>query len=150
MVTVLTLKQKTIKQFFSSFFVNRQSLKQFIGYIGSGITATAVHYTLLICLVELWSINVIIASSIGFIGGAITGFSLNKQFVFCDPYAGKTACLKYLIMAGMGALLNILLLWVLTKFMHIYYLLAQIIVTISIVLCNFMCCKRWIFNKEKS
>ena len=122
---------------------------QFFGYLVSGSIATTVHYFLLICLVEICSSNIIFASSIGFIGGAITGFTLNKKFVFCDPFAKKIACFKYLIMAGIGAMLNIISLWILIDFIHLYYLLAQAIVTISIVLCNFMCCKNWIFNKGK-
>jgi len=149
MVTIITAKQKSIKQIFNGLSFKHSNLWQFIGYLLSGSLATTVHYTILISMVEILAIHPIMASSLGFIGGAITGFCLNKNFVFCDLNAGKAACVKYLLMAGIGALLNIILLLVLTNNIHLHYLLAQLLTTISIVLCNFICCKTWIFNRGK-
>jgi putative flippase GtrA len=150
MINILTLSQKKRKKFITFSFNKSPIIRQFMGYLISGVTATTVHYVLLIYLVEIYSSNIIIASSVGFLAGAITGFTLNKQFVFCDNAAGKTAGFKYLIMAIISAGINMLLLWIFTKFMHLHYLFSQIIATTSIVLCNFTCCKIWIFNKDKT
>lgn len=147
---ILTLTKQNKKVFLLLPFIKKQMVKQFIGYLISGTIATIVHYTLLIYLVEIYFSPVIIASSAGFIGGAITGFTLNKQFVFNDHTAVKTAGFKYTIMVITSAGLNMLLLFLLTKFMHLYYLFAQIIATISIIIYNFTCCKMWIFNKGKA
>lgn len=147
MVTVITLKRKNIKLLFTCNQLQPHIIKQFCKYLGSGSAATTVHYILLILLVEFWSWNAIIASSVGFVCGALTGFTLNKKFVFRDAGAGKIACLKYFIMSGIGAIFNILLLWILIHVVHLYYLLAQLIATGSIVVGNFTCCKLWIFNK---
>ena len=149
MIAIIPLKQKSTTLNLLRLLRHSQ-LRQFIGYLLSGSLATTVHYTILIFMVEILAINPVLASSIGFISGAITGFNLNKHFVFCDITAGKRALVKYLLMATSGSLVNMALLWFLTNNVHLHYLLAQILVTISIVFGNFICCKLWIFNRKKS
>ena len=127
-------------------FIKNKNLQQLFGYLISGAIATITHYTILIFLVEKLTINPLVASSFGFLAGAFTGFNLNKYFVFCDPNACKIACCKYVLMAGIGAILNITLLNFLINIVNFHYLLAQTLATISIVIGNFLCCKLWIFK----
>lgn len=131
----------------TSLIAKQQVIIQFFRYLLSGSIATIVHYVLLITLVELLQINTIVASSAGFIAGAITGFNLNKYLVFNQTKPSKFAYGKYLFLAATNSLINIILLWILTSILTFHYLLAQIIITIAMVIYNFICCKNWIFSK---
>lgn len=122
---------------------------QLIGYVLSGCCATTAHIVILFWLVEQLFMTPVPASSIGFFAGAATGFLLNRKFVFKDPSAKHFAFVKYCIMAGVGAGLNALLLSLLIYQVNLYYLYAQIIATICLVLINFVCCKLWIFKEVK-
>jgi putative flippase GtrA len=122
---------------------------QFSGYLISGSLATIAHYTTLILLVEYLSImRPLMASTIGFLAGAITGFLLNSQFVFTTNTSGMPEFIKYLFMASCGLLVNFISMSLLLKIFNLYYLSAQILTTIFIVVINFSICKQWIFKSQ--
>lgn len=149
MLAVIHCKKNRLKQIFSNLPALQQKLiSQFAGFMVSGGIATSIHYLILIILVEYYLLNPICASGIGFLFGAISGFYLNRKFVFVDPTAGKIALLKYIAMASVGAILNLSLLWIFNQLLHMYYLIAQVMATISVMTLNFICCKLWIFKKK--
>ena len=121
--------------------------RQFLGFLLAGTCATIVHYSVLIFCVELILIGPVTASSLGVIAGATTGFYINRNFVFKNNASIQIAFIKYLIMAGFSALINIIIVWFSIYILHFYYLIAQIIATISMILYNFTCCRRWIFKE---
>lgn len=133
-------------------YINNSLFKQFFGYIFNGCIATATHYSVLIFLVEIASIlPPVPASAIGAISGATVGFLLNSKYVFATSKKNnqKIVYLKYLTMAGSGALLNTLLLSAIIKIFAIHYLIAQVIATIIVIFWNFTACKVWVFKEKK-
>lgn len=137
--------------------INQRTILQFVGYLCVGTCATGVHITTLYLLVEKLLINPIVASSVGFIAGATTGFLLNRNFVFKTPTIsqqqrsgiksiGSAEYVKYCAMAGAGAVINGSLLAFLLYHCMLNYIYAQLLATASIVILNFICCKLWIFK----
>jgi len=122
-------------------------IRQFSGYLINGCIATAVHYSLLITLVEGFACNPLVASTVGFIFGAITGFSLNRKIVFVNLSNPLVKFLQYLLLTLISGTMNVLLMKALIG-LAIHYIIAQIVATGSVVVFNFAICKLWIFRER--
>ena len=60
---------------------------QFLRYAGAGAIGTALHYAMLIGLVQLARIDAVVASTAGAIAGAIVNYVLNHRFTFASDRA---------------------------------------------------------------
>lgn len=123
-----------------------KNIYQFRNYFLVGCVATASHFITLALLVELLNVWSPIASTIGFLVGATTGFNLNRIFVFEDKVEYLKKFIKYLLMSMAGAVLNFLIMAYLTKVRQYHYLIAQTFTTATIFVINFGICKLWIFK----
>ena len=52
-------------------------ISRFIKFIGVGAFGTLVHYIILICAIQLFNLNAVLASSLGAIFGALVNYYLN-------------------------------------------------------------------------
>lgn len=116
----------------------------FTGYVFAGGIGAIVHYSLLILLVELFSIHPAIASGFGAVLGAITIYIINRKFVFKSKKKLSSSLLKYTILIFFSTFLNSSIVFILTNH-GVYYLIAQVIATGTILAFNFTCSRMWIF-----
>lgn len=129
---------------------NKNSLlNQFICFTGVGAVGTAAQYISLIVLVEIAKSNAVVASSIGFVLGAIVNYYLNYRYTFRSQKAHWEALSKFFIVAMAGIMLNTVVMAYLTTVVNLHYLIAQITATGTVLIWNFIGNRMWTF-REKS
>ena len=123
-------------------------ISRFIKFIGVGAFGTLVHYIILICTIQLFHLNAVLASSLGAIFGALVNYYLNYHFTFESNKRHVDAMSKFFTVATIGFVLNGLLMTLFTQQYTIHYLIAQIITTGIILIWNFLGNHFWTFNEK--
>lgn len=121
---------------------------QFIFYAAVGAIGTLAHFIILTFLVEILSVNIVFASTSGFIVGAFINYFLNYKYVFKSDAQHKISMSKFMLVAFFGMLANAGIMNFLVVTMILYYLLAQIISTIAVLLMNYTINYLWTFKNE--
>ena len=119
---------------------------QFLRFATVGGIATLIQYLILIALVQGVNMHAVWASSIGFVVSAICNYLLNYRFTFRSNARHRQAMVKFFLVAGVGLVLNGLIMLVATEYLHVYYLLAQILATGLVLLWNFTGNRLWTFK----
>ena len=118
---------------------------QFLWYIVAGGFATAVHYAVLIALVELHDFSAAPSAALGTLCGAGVAYLLNRCITFAGSGARHVQALpRFLAIALLGALLNGLLVW-LGQQLGWHYLLAQALATVLVMGLTFRLNRLWTF-----
>jgi len=111
-----------------------------------GGIATALQYLILIILVELYRLDAITSSSIGFGVSALLNYYLNYHLTFKSEAPHYLALPKFLIVASIGLVLNGLLMFLFSEKLAIQYFTSQIFSTGGVLLWNFTISKIWTFK----
>jgi putative flippase GtrA len=120
-------------------------MKQFLLFAGIGAIGTAGHYTTLIVLVEALRVDPLLASTLGFVVGALINYFLNYYYTFASAKSHRDAMSKFALVALVGAIANSAMMHVALTWLGLYYLLAQIIATAVVLVWNFIVNKLWTF-----
>jgi hypothetical protein len=119
---------------------------QFFWYIVAGGLATAVHYAVLIALVESSSLTAAPAAAIGAVSGAAVAYLLNRRKTFAGSSAGHTHALpRFMAIALLGAILNGALVWLGVQQLGWHYLFAQMLATLLVLGLTFRLNRLWTF-----
>ena len=121
-------------------------LGQFIRFAGVGFIGTIIHYAVLIALVELGDIEAALATTCGFVLGAISNYVLNRLYTFKSTVALLPSMLKFMSISTVGAGLNGAIVHTLTASLGWNYLLAQVFATGLVLVWNFFGNRLWTFN----
>ncbi|MCG5510354.1 GtrA family protein [Ectothiorhodospira lacustris] len=121
---------------------------QFLAFVTVGGISTAGHYTLFIGLAYTANVEPTLASTIGFIGGAIINYILNYRFTFKATGTHTTIAPRFIAAALSGMLLNAGLLATGVYILKINYLAAQIASTAVVLFWNFIINKYWTFSGQ--
>jgi putative flippase GtrA len=120
--------------------------ERFIRFSGVGVIGTAAHYAVLVLLVQLLSADAVVASSVGAIAGAITNYYLNYHFTFQSNKSHREAMSKFFVVALIAFLANAGLMLLFTHTLNLYYLAAQILTTVIVLLITFIGNHFWSFK----
>jgi len=124
--------------------------KTIVKFIISGGIATLADLILLFILTDFFRIWYLFSAILAFIGSFFVSFYLQKFFTFRD--AGRERIYRqmgqYLFVGLMNLGLNTLGMYLAVEIFGIWYLLAQIIVTIIIAIFSFIIYKTYIFVKN--
>ena len=129
---------------------DKGTIAQFLMFAGIGAIGTIGHYTTLIVLVQFWMVDPVVASSFGFIVGAVINYILNYQFTFQSDKRHSEAITKFFIVAGIGAGINGLIMYIGVENTNINYMLVQIFATGIVLLWNFIVNKLWTFAHHEA
>lgn len=116
----------------------------FVRYASVGAVATAVHYALLIGLVEAAWLPAPVAAAVAAWVGAQVAFAGNARFTFTAAQRGVGAWLRFQITAVLGAALSFSLVALGGRF-GVHYLLAQAVATGVAMVVTFEVNRRWSF-----
>ena len=124
---------------------HRGTIGQFLMFAGIGAIGTIGHYTVLIVLVQFWSVDPVFASSFGFVVGAVINYILNYHFTFQSDKQHAEALTKFLIVATIGAGINGFIMYIGVENTRINYLVIQVFATLVVLIWNFVVNKVWTF-----
>lgn len=118
---------------------------QFFTYAGAGAIGTAVHYAILLGLVQLAGAGAVAASTAGAIAGALVNYVLNHRFTFASRRAHRSALPRFLAVAGASVLLNAAVMATVLAVLPLHYLYAQIAATGAVLVAGFVANRKWTF-----
>ena len=121
------------------------ALREFLGFFGVGIIATAVHYLVLVGLASGLGINPVLSAACGYICGAIVSYRVNYTVTFRSERRHSQAALRFLTVAVIGLIFNSVLVDFGISALGLHYLLAQILATGIVFVWNFVANKLWTF-----
>jgi len=114
-------------------------------YVLMGGLATAVHYCVLVLMVEVWGVKPGVAAAAGALGGALAAYVGNRRLTFASTAAHRQALPRFLIVAASGALLSGSLVWSGTTLLGMHYLIPQLLATALVLVAGFAMNRRWTF-----
>lgn len=126
---------------------DRRGLLRFVTYAMVGAVGTLAQYAILVVSVSMHSLTPVIASVIGAVVGAIINYILNARITFRSN-AHSSALPKFAITALLGAAVNGLLMVILIDFFVLYYLFAQIISTVIVLVLTYAINLVWTFRRD--
>lgn len=100
-------------------------LRQFSTFAGVGFAATALHYSVLIGLVEIADAPAVVAALAGFTAGGLLSYSLNRRHTFHSSAPHLRAGWRFAVVAAIGFALTAASMSALVDYYHVPYLPAQ-------------------------
>ncbi|WP_051956172.1 GtrA family protein [Beijerinckia mobilis] len=125
----------------------KASLRQFTTFIGVGLCAVVIHYSLLIGLVEAAHVDVILAALAGYCGGGFCSYWLNRRHTFQSDRSHAEAVWRFAVVAGVGFCLTWILMLGFVRGLSIPYLAAQLVTTLIVMFWSFGAHKFWTFGQ---
>jgi putative flippase GtrA len=119
--------------------------RRFVRFILVGGATTSCQYIVLTLLVELLHVKADVASSIGYGIGAAVSYVLNRFWTFKSDLSHAQSLPRFIVMIGIGLLLSFAVMHALVDFAGIYYLLAQVLTTGTVMLSNYLLAASWVF-----
>ena len=105
-----------------------------------GGSAFVIDYGIMIALTEVVGINYLISSGISFAVSVIYNYILSVRWVFEVEKNGdkRKEFIVFIVLSLIGLALNQLLMWVTVSGIHIFYMVAKILVTVVVMIYNFI------------
>ncbi len=119
---------------------------QFRRFFGVGIAAAIVHYGVLVALAELLLWHKIPATLLGYVGGGVVSYVLNRRFTYRSERSHREAGWRFGVVAFVGFCLTGVLMFVFNSWMGMPYLLAQLLITAIVLAWSFVAHKLWTFG----
>lgn len=119
---------------------------QFPVFLVVGLLATATHYIVLWVGISTFQLKAVIASSVGFLFGALLNYLLNYYWTFNASQKHKVAIIRFLCMLFLSGVLNAFILGALIS-IGIALWLSQVSATVLLVALNYSLSKTWIFRR---
>ncbi|MCK5624405.1 GtrA family protein [Candidatus Pacearchaeota archaeon] len=131
------------------FGLQKKSVKEFLKFVCVGFTGTILHLAVLYIFTEFFGIYYLVSSVFGFCFGVTNNFILNKIWTFKEKlnHGVFKKYYKYFVLNVIILFINLFILYFLTEFLQMYYILSQIIAVGFSFLINFFISKFWIFKK---
>lgn len=113
----------------------------------SSLIATMVDFLTTIIMVEVFKQHYVTAGIVGAVAGAITNFSVNRQWTFDSKKESvQTQTLRYALIWTGSLILNISGLYILTHFFNVEYIVSKVLVSIVVgVSFNYILQKKYVF-----
>jgi putative flippase GtrA len=121
--------------------------RQFSSFLAVGVATTAVHYGVLITLVEACAINPVLATTAGFLVAVILSYLLNRRYTFEERPAFGLGLFKYCGALSVGLVLNTGTVALLTAW-GFYYVVAQVVASGIALVWNFLAARFVVFTNN--
>src|SRR5689334_18230916 len=123
--------------------MGRSLTRQFVTFTSVGVIGTTGHYVTLFLLVRCAGFSPVIASTAGFVVGAVINYGLNYRITFSSRNPHHQALPKFLTVAAIGLGINVGALRLMMVWLGLHYMLAQLAATVLVLLWNFSANKVW-------
>jgi putative flippase GtrA len=123
-------------------------ITQIIAFTGVGVIAAIVHYGLLVGLVELEGWRAVPATLVGYVGGGIVSYWLNRIHTYRSDRPHVEAGWRFAVVAAVGFGITYGLMHAFVERMVLPYVPAQIATTLVVLVWSFVAHKYWSFGKD--
>lgn len=120
-------------------------LRRFVGYALAGFAATGTHYAVMVSLVSWANWPEVLASSAGFLAGALVKYPLNYWAVFGSRQRHRIAVPRFVIALAVSFVLNALLFAFLLHTLDVHYMVSQVLTTGAVLVVNYLLARYWVF-----
>ena len=120
--------------------------RSFILYIVSGVASVATHYAFMIAVVELAAWRELVATSVGFVVGAITKYFMNYFLAFRSEEPHLQAIPRFAVMLLTLFAANGAIFWALHDQYKLHYVVAQVLTTGLLVPVGYVINRAWVFR----
>lgn len=119
----------------------------FIKFVCVGISNTLISLSIYYLLKSI-GVNYLIATALGWIISSISGYFLNKIWVFKNKEAKKKSIFKYYLLYGSALLLNLVLMYIQVSILKISDNIAPLITLVITTLYNYFFSKKFVFKAK--
>ena len=110
--------------------------------------ATAVHYAMLLILVELADMPAAPSAAVGALCGAFAAYVINRAITFTSSTAlHRQALPRFMLIAASGATLNGVMVWSGVRWLGWHYLGAQALATVLVLGLTYRLNRSWTFAR---
>lgn len=118
-------------------------------YAGVGALGTLAQYLVLVGIVSLGRGSPIVGSVTGAVVGAVVNYCLNRRITFRSNARHRETLPKFAATAGLGVLINGLVMKVLAEDNQVNYIVAQVVATGIVLVLTFMVNSIWTFRQQR-
>ncbi len=122
--------------------------RQLGSFAGVGALATALHYSVLIGLVQLAGLSPVPAALCGFTLGGVLSYRFNRRHTFGSERPHEEAVWRFALVAGVAFVLTYAFMRVMVESWRVRYLSAQVVTTGIVMVWTFAANKLWTFRGE--
>ncbi|MET4700580.1 putative flippase GtrA [Constrictibacter sp. MBR-5] len=115
-------------------------------FLVAGLAAAVVQYGSLLLFAELADLDPVLGSFLAFVAGGVASYLLNHRFTFNATSRHSEAAPRFFFLAGLGLVLNTLLMALLVKVLGLHYLPSQIFTTGVLMVWNFVAYRIFAFR----
>ena len=120
----------------------------FLRYLLAGGMATAVHYAVLLALVEWAGVAAAPAAVVGALCGAVAAYAINRSITFTASTASHQQALPpFMLIAAAGATLNGVMVWAGVHWLGWHYLAAQALASVLVLGMTYRLNRSWTFAR---
>ena len=120
-------------------------------FLIAGGVSTVGHFLTLWVLREYVRLDLIVATTVGYLVGAVINYVMNRRLAFTDAQTGWEAVPRFSLVVVSGLVLNAMLMALMDYFAPmVSYLLRQCVATGMVLLSNFFLHKRWTFGVKNA
>lgn len=120
--------------------------RQIISFLSVGVVCYFVGILFLMFFVEIARLEINLANVVSSIITIFICYFLNLKFVFeGGRYTKRKEILAFITVSLIGFFLNVLLLFLMTKYLAIWYVISKTIITAVVAAFNFIARKRFVF-----
>ncbi len=133
-----------------AFLARRPALARQLGsFVGVGVAATALHYVVLIGLVQIAGVAPVSAALCGFTAGGVLSYGLNRRHTFGSERPHGEAIWRFTLVAGIAFALTYALMRAMVEGWLMPYLPAQVATSGLVMIWTFAANKLWTFRGER-
>lgn len=120
--------------------------REAVRFLLAGTFATALHYLLLIALVEISPLAPVTASLISYALAALGNYLLNYYLTFSCQIAHQAALPRFVWVATMGFGANGVIMYLGTDTLTLHYLPVQLVATAVVLVWNYLAHTLWTYR----
>ena len=120
--------------------------REVVAFAGVGLVAAAIHYGLLVGLVEGYRVDPVPATLAGYLGGGVVSYGLNRRLTYGSDRPHAEAGWRFALVAAFGFGLTWALMALLVRRLGAPYLPAQLVTTGIVLIWSFAANKLWTFR----
>ena len=117
-----------------------------IKFLGVGGISTLLQYAFLIIFVEVFKLKPVVGTLVLYIFSAMFNYFANYYVTFLSGEKHIKSFKKFVLIVCIGLLLSGSLMHLFTEWLNVFYLFAQVVTTLIVLVWNFLSQKNWVFK----